>query len=131
MKPRIIKIVINKAKATIQYNGKLGFNMDAIELIDFKNKTSFFFAEDEDDEDVLYLIPATDEDGDVKISRSGDYYYLNLGDAMKKLGYLYEEYTIMFEVEKSSHDGKEIFVLKNRRSIKRREKDNDDKKEDR
>lgn len=110
--------------------------MDAIELIDFKSRESFFFAEDEEDEDVLYLIPAEGDEGDVKISKASDYYYLNVGDAFKKLGFEYQKYTIMFEVEKTTHDGRDIFVLKNRRAIKRKDKDtnnennDNDKKED-
>ena len=118
----IFKIEINKAKATIHNSGKLGFNIEAIEVMQLSNQGSYLLATDEEDANVLYLIPSDVTEGVGKVAKAGDYYYLNVGDAFQKLGFKYKEYTIMFDIEKSEYEGKEIFILKKRREIKRKEK---------
>ncbi|MDN5289629.1 MAG: hypothetical protein JWR38_5908 [Mucilaginibacter sp.] len=122
MKPKIFKIEINKAKATIHSTGKLGFNIEAIEVMQLKNQGSYLLATDEEDENVMYLIPTDTADGVGKVAKAGDYYYLNVGDAFQKLGFKYKEYTIMFDIEKSEYEDKEIFILRKRKDIKRKEK---------
>jgi len=122
MKPKIFKIEINKAKATIHNTGKLGFNIEAIEIMQLKNQGSYLLATDEEDANVMYLIPTDSSNGVGKVAKAGDYYYLNVGDAFEKLGFKYTEYTIMFDIEKSEYEGKEIFILKKRKEIKRKEK---------
>ncbi|SKB27105.1 hypothetical protein [Daejeonella lutea] len=122
MKPKIFKIEINKAKATIHNSGKLGFNIEAIEVMQLKSQGSYLLATDEERSDLLYLIPTDSADGVGKVAKAGDYYYLNVGDAFQKLGFKYTEYTIMFDIEKNEYDGKDIFILKKRKEIKRKEK---------
>jgi len=97
--------------------------MDAIEMMSLDSIKSFFIAQDEDNEDILYLIPQNDSLGDAKVAKAGDYYYLNVGDVFKNLELKYKEYTIMYEVEKMEHDGSIIFALKERRQNKRKDKD--------
>ena len=125
MRPKRIVITINKAKATIQFSGRLGFNMDAIELMQMANRKSFFLAQDEENEEILYLMPQNDLEGDAKLAKAGSYYYLNVGDAFKNMGIKYKEYTVMYEVEKAEYEGSDIFVLNNKRSIKRKDKETD------
>jgi hypothetical protein len=123
MRFKIIPVIVNKAKATIQYSGRLGFNMDAIQLIDLERIKSFLIAQDEDDEEILYLLPQNDGEGDAKVARAGQYYYLNVGDVFKNLGLKYKEYTIMYEVEKMEHEEKTIYALREKRQNKRKDKE--------
>lgn len=123
MRFKIIPVIVNKAKATIQYSGRLGFNMDAIKLIDLEKIKSFLIAQDEDNEDVLYLLPQKDVEGDAKVARAGSYFYLNVGDVFKNLGLKYKEYTIMYEVEEMEYEGNIIYALKEKRQNKRKDKE--------
>ncbi len=131
MKLKIIDIDINKPKpkATIHYSGKLGFNIEAIEFMGLQNQASFLVATDEEKEDVLYLLEENESKNTAKVAKAGNYYYLNVGDAFDTLNYDYKGHTIMFDITKDEYEGKAVFILKKRREIKRKQKD--EKEEDR
>ena len=130
MKLKFIDIDLNKQKpkATIHASGKLGFNMEAIEFMKLENKNSYQIALDEENTKVIYLVETEDTNNSAKVAKAGAYYYLNAGDAFERLGFKYTEYTIMFDISKDRYEDKDLYVLKQVREIKR--KDKDEKEED-
>lgn len=122
----IIKATFGKAKpkATIHLTGKLGFNMEANNLMTLEAEQAFQFAKDTEDKSKYYLIPGTTEEGAGKIAKAGAYYYLNLGDAFETVGFDYVKEIISFDVRKDTHDGKTIYVLHKRKPTVRTEKIN-------
>lgn len=124
MKIKIIDIDLNrsKAKATIHISGKLGFNMEAATAMDLAHKRTFQFATDEEKNDIIYLIESAEDKGVAKVSKAGTYYYLNVGDVFATLGFDYKNYTIIFEIAKDEYDGKNVYVLTQKRKIPRKDK---------
>jgi len=120
----IIKPSFSKAKpkATIHLSGKLGFNIQASNLMEMKSETAFHFAKDTDDDKKFYLITGTKEDGAAKVAKAGEYYYINLGDVFDIVGLNYKEETIIFDINKDTHNGKPMYVLSKRKPILRKKK---------
>lgn len=120
----IIKPSLSKAKpkATIHLSGKLGFNIEASNLMEIKSDTAFQFARDTEDNEKFYLIAGNKEDGAAKVAKAGDYYYINFGDVFDIVGLNYKDETIIFDINKDTHDGKPMYVLSKRKSILRKKK---------
>lgn len=100
--------------------GKLGFNIEASNLMGLSNKESFLIGKDKNDENKLYLLESNNE-GSVKISKAGEYYYLNAGNVFELMEYDYKKYTIMFDVTVDKYNDSDIYVL-NKRIPKERKK---------
>ncbi len=113
----------SKPKATIHLTGKLGFNIEANKLMDLKSDKAFHFAKDTEDERKFYLIEGLKDDGAGKVAKAGEYYYLNLGDAFDTVGLNYKDETIIFDINKDTHEGKPMYVLNKRKSLPRKKKD--------
>lgn len=122
----IIKATFGKAKpkATIHLTGKLGFNMEANNLMGLEVEQAFLFARDTEDKNKYYLLPGKEEEGAGKIAKAGAYYYLNLGDAFDTVGLDYIKEIISFDMKKDTHDGNTIYVLNKRKPTIRTEKTN-------
>lgn len=118
----IIKVSASKTKpkATIHLTGKLGFNMEASNLMKLQGGKLFHFAKETEDEGKFYLIEGMEADGAVKVSKAGQYFYLNLPDAFDKVGLNYKEETIMFDITEDLYHGKPMYILKKRKSIPRK-----------
>jgi hypothetical protein len=122
---KFIEIDINPArpKATIHASGRLGFNIEAISFMDL-NKKKFFKVAVEDQDGVsvnnIYLIEQESPNGAAKIAKAGDYYYLNAGMLFDDLEEDYKNFTIIYDIKKELFDGKDMFVLKKRKPIKKR-----------
>ena len=102
-----------KPKATIHMTGKLGFNIEASNLMGLNEKMSFLIGKDKIDENRFYLFQSEDE-GSATVAKGGNYYYLNAGNAFDLLGMDYKQYTLMFDVSKDKYNDKDIYVLKKR-----------------
>lgn len=109
-----------KPKATIHMTGKLGFNIEASNLMGLANKDSFLIGKDKNDENKLYLLES-DSEGSVKAAKAGEYYYLNVGNVFDVMGFDYKKYTIMFDVSIDKYNDTDIYVL-NKRVPKERKK---------
>lgn len=122
----IVKAIFGKAKpkATIHLTGKLGFNMEASNLMKLETEQAFLFAKDTEDANRFYLIPGKEEDGAGRIAKAGAYYYLNLGDAFDTVGLNYTKEIISFNIKEDKHDGAAIYVLEKRKTSIRTIKDN-------
>lgn len=89
------------AKCTIHKSGKLGFSMDAIEMLGLGENKSVRIAKGEDYEDTgnLYIKVCTEnERGAFTVSKAGDYYYLNAKNLFNKLGLNYQKEKIIYDI---------------------------------
>lgn len=122
---RFIEIDTNpiKPKATVHASGRLGFNIEAINFMELAKRKFFRVAiGDEDGVSVsnIYLIEQDDATGAAKIAKAGEYYYLNVGSLFEELEEDYKNYTVIYDVKKQLYDGKDMFVLKKRKPIKKK-----------
>ena len=120
MNLKFIEIDTNpiKPKATVHATGRLGFNIDAINFMNLANKENFKVATSEDEGEELkniYLIHSEEDKSAAKVSKSGDYYYLNVGNLFEDLDIDYKNFTVIFDIKKDYYNNKEMYVLKMRR----------------
>jgi len=111
-----------KPKATVHASGRLGFNIEAINFMDLASKKNFKVAVSEDGgQDIknLYLIEDKEAIGAAKVSKAGEYYYLNVGTLFEDLGIDYHNFTIIFDVKKELYEDNDMFVLKMRKPKKK------------
>jgi hypothetical protein len=109
-------------KATIHYNGKLGFNRNAEKKLNLENAKSILIGKgsDYEKEKILYLIAQEEIDPDgFAVLKSGDYYYANTKSLFDKLEEDYEKYKVIYNITETTYNGKTIFKLK-RRVIERK-----------
>lgn len=114
-------------RVSIHKTGKLGFNRDAAHFLDLKNQVSAsIFTNDEDTTDLnLYTQFHTEEmiEDSFKVSKAGDYYYLNTRNLFDKMEIEYDgSHTISYDIFKKEIEGEEYFVFK-RRNQKEEEED--------
>lgn len=117
-----------KPKATIHLTGKLGFNMEAYNLMELKQDTKFLFARDTEDENKFYLLHTEEDEGSIRAAKAGSYFYLNMASVFDQIGFNYAEQNYSFYIKKDKYEGKDIFVLEKRPVTPR--KDMKGKKED-
>lgn len=123
-----------KPKATIHITGKLGFNTEAVKYMDIDEHTYYRIALDKDaseKKDLYFVLSSKDEQGAVKISKSGQYFYINLSSLFNRMGLEYEKHTIVFDITKAEYNGKKMFIFgKRKKEILRDKKNNDSKNEE-
>lgn len=122
-----IDIDINyvKPKATIHMSGRLGFNTEAIKVMNLKEKKFFKVALSKSEgigNGNIYLIDDENFEGTAKISKAGDYYYLNVGGLFDKIGVDYKTYSVIYDLVKEQYGTRDMFVLKQRKPKLRRDK---------
>lgn len=104
-----------KLKATIHSSGKLGFTADTADKLKLSPKSAIKFAQDEDDESILYLINASEPDSDsFPVNKAGNYYYVNAKGLFDHLGFDYINNSIMFDMADVSENDIEIYKLTKR-----------------
>jgi hypothetical protein len=116
-----------KPKATVHASGRLGFNVEAIDFMELSNKKFFRVAVADDNGTALkniYLIEQDNSEGAAKVSKAGDYYYLNVGNLFEDLEIDYKDYTIIYDIRKQLYEERDMYVLKMRKP--KRKKKNDD-----
>ncbi|MCX2575069.1 hypothetical protein [Pedobacter sandarakinus] len=114
-----------KPKATVHASGRLGFNIDAINFMDLANKNNFRVAvtgEEGEELKNIYLIDDGEYKSSAKVAKSGEYYYLNVGNLFDDLGIDFKNFTVIFDIKKDYYENKEMYVLKMRR-LKRKKSD--------
>lgn len=115
----------HKAKATVHSSGKLGFSSDAIEFMNLSESKSIAFAKNEDDEDDPNLYAVVHEslkEGAFKISKAGDYFYVNTKNLFDVMGVDYKNTKVIYDLIKAEYEGGQIFKML-RREIKKKNKD--------
>lgn len=94
--PKDIRLSVHKT-------GKLGFSMDAketLKLTKYKSITLAANADDENDKHLYLLLDEEEPEGSYKISKAGDYYYVNMGALLKSLGHEYSDGKLVVEMRK-------------------------------
>ncbi|WP_330442287.1 hypothetical protein [Flavobacterium sp. C4GT6] len=102
-------------KATIHKTGKLGFSAAAQEFIGINENTYFLVGfNEENQDDFLYLVSSPENDKAFKVSKAGDYFYINLKYVFDKRGIDYKNETIIFDIKKETENDIEFYLLTKR-----------------
>ena len=121
--------IASKAKATIHQTGKLGFSNEAISYLQIKEDMYIKFAQNEEDENDLNLyalLTTQNAEECFKISKAGNYYYVNTKGLFDRIGVNYKETKILYDITKIEVDGMSMIKLI-RREIKKKKKEVIDK----
>lgn len=126
MKLKFIKIseTERNVKATVHTTGKLGFSSDAIKTLGIELNKSIAFAQNEDDstdKNLYAIIYEGTQEGALKISKAGEYYYVNTKSLFDSIGIDYRKARIIFDIVKTEYEGQPLLKLL-RREIKKKEK---------
>ena len=90
-----------KLKVTIQSTGKLGFTADTISQLQLTTDCSVLIAPDSDSKQILYLAVLRKQDETAfPVLKSGNYYYLNTKQLFDKLGFIYSNGTVIFDLSR-------------------------------
>lgn len=115
----------HNAKATVHSSGKLGFSSDAIDFLNLTVGKTIQFAqnaEDEDDVNLYAIINDNIQEGAFRISKAGNYFYVNTRNLFDSLGIDYKNTKIIYDLVKTDYEGKLIIKML-RREIKKKKKD--------
>lgn len=108
-----------KLKATIHSSGKLGFTEATARKLCLSTASAVKFAQDTEDEDILYLINLSEGDSDsFPVSKAGNYFYVNAKGLFDALQIDYINNVVMFDMIDVSENNMEIYKL-NKREKKR------------
>lgn len=101
-------------KASIHKTGKLGFSSGAQEFLNLKETSSFKVGFNPNDEGMIYLVPTTDENQAFKVSKAGDYYYINLKHVFDKKGIEYQSKSVIYDIKKEITNEVTYYILTKR-----------------
>ena len=107
----------SKLKATVHTSGKLGFTEVTAREFGFNENAENFvqFAQDDENQDILYLINDAIDDGDsFRINKAGKYYYVNTKLLFDSLGVDYINNTVIFDMVKIKIGDKELYKMTSR-----------------
>lgn len=113
------------AKATVHTSGKLGFSSDATDFLQITETKTIQFAQNEEDENDLNLYAVIYDgvqEGAFKISKAGEYYYVNTKNLFDTLGIDYKNTKVIYDLVKGEYEGSPIIKML-RREIKKKKKD--------
>jgi hypothetical protein len=115
-------------RLAVHRSGKLGFPKEAETKLDLKETEAIGIgknAEDEHDENLYLVTYKENEEGAFKVSKAGEYYYLNTKYLFDNLGIDYRTGLVSFDMTKMDIDGQTVYKLA---KLKRERKDNDKSK---
>ena len=120
------------AKATVQRTGKLGFSMEAAELLGLKDESSeiesvcrrIVLQEVGNNDWLAVLINGNDERG-FRVQKGGDYYYLNMRQYFKASGIDYVNNRVIYDITATSEsfEGNTVYLFKFRQHPNKRKED--------
>lgn len=120
------------AKATVQRTGKLGFSMEAAELLGLKeckreteSGNKRIVLQEIGNHDWLAVIVNGGDERGFKIQKGGDYYYLNMRQYFKALGIDYLNNRVIYDITATSeaYEGNTVYLFKFRQHPNRRKED--------
>lgn len=98
-----------KLKATIQATGKLGFTKGTSDALNLSANRFIKFAQDDKNDNDLYLVVTKFEDEDVfKLQYTSGYYSLGTKGLFDALNFDYKSNTIIFDLQRMVHLDNEI-----------------------
>lgn len=113
MKASVLTMV---CKGTVHKTGKLGFNSDASDYMELNiGKSALIFMNEEDSSDVnLYvkLVESNDEPDAFKISKAGNYFYLNCKGLFDALEIDYVNDNVVYYIKRKEIEGETMFEFK-------------------
>lgn len=114
---------VSKLKATIHTSGKLGFTDVTAKELGFVEKNESFvqFAQDDENQEILYLINnAANNEDSFRVCKAGNYYYVSTKMLFDSLGYDYVNSTIIFDMMKIQDGDKEVYKMTKRELKKKK-----------
>ena len=111
------KKVGGSIKATIHKTGKLGFSSGAEEFMSI-NENSFYkvgFNNESENEETIYMVDSSTGDSAFKVSKAGNYYYINLKNVFDKRGWDYKNRSYIFDIRKEKNEEIEYYILTKRK----------------
>ncbi|KUG25133.1 hypothetical protein ASZ90_005049 [hydrocarbon metagenome] len=113
-----------KVKATIHQSGKLGFSQAAIDELGINNNKHIMIAKDEDtpnDKNLYMIISEKQTESSLRVSKAGNYYYLNTKYIFDKLDISYKTRKVIFDIVEIEYEGQQVYKLI-RRDVDRKRK---------
>lgn len=113
-------------KASIHKTGKIGFTVEAANKLALADNKSVSIAMNEaskTDQNLYVIVNKEEITGSYKISKAGDYYYVNAKLLFDTLKWDYVDNTISFDISLEDIEGQSVFVFK--RSEKKKKPDNE------
>jgi hypothetical protein len=125
MKLKFIKAheIDKNVKCAIHKTGKLGFSSAAIKKLEITPDKSIGIAineEDDTDENLYMAIHSGVNDEHFKISKAGEYYYVNTKALFDKMGIDYRNRKIIYDIVDFEYEDFTMFKLI-RREVKQKE----------
>lgn len=104
-------------KVTIHKTGKMGFTMDAAKklLLPEMNTSDIGSNEEDEKDECLYLAIYKGNEGGFKVSKAGQYYYINTKVLFDNLKVDYSKGNIVYDMSEIEIDGTTYYKLKRRR----------------
>lgn len=115
------KVVRGRVKCTVHRNGKLGFSQAAKIRLGINNT---YYAkigineEDTNDKNLYMLLTQQGDEESFKVSKAGNYLYLNTRNLFDELHIDYKNKKIIFDIEEIQHDGMTLYKLIRREIIR-------------
>lgn len=116
MKLKFIKAqeIDKNVKCAIHKTGKLGFSSSAIEKLNLTTDKGVMIAINEDDkeDENLYLFINEEVNADTfRISKAGDYFYINTKALFDSLGVDYRNKKIIYDIVDFENEGRKMYKL--------------------
>ena len=102
-----VKQFSSRLKVTIQSSGRLNFTEDTTKTLGIVENTPIKFALDDENDNTLYLIIASDSNDEdaFRARKSGSYYYVPTKNLFDALGIEYEGKSLGYDlIRAESHD---------------------------
>lgn len=102
-------------KASIHKTGKLGFSSDAAAKLKLAESEGVSIAKnmgDEQDRNLYVIVNKEKKEGDFRISKAGEYYYVSAKDLFDNLEWDYTKKNYTFDIKRTEIDGTEVWVFK-------------------
>ncbi|MFI3293202.1 MAG: hypothetical protein SNG27_06395 [Rikenellaceae bacterium] len=101
-----------KLKATIHASGRLGFTEATAKELNLNSASAIAFAQDDEDENLLYLINTTIENEDAfKVMKAGVYFSVGTKPLFDRLGFDYKNNNISFDMVREKNEEIDIYKL--------------------
>lgn len=126
MKLKFIKSeeIDKNVKCAIHKTGKLGFSSNAIDKLSLNTDKTVSIAineEDDGDENLYVVVNEKAQESAFKLSKAGDYFYINTKALFDSLGIDYRNDKIIYDIVDFEYEGEKIYKLI-KRVIKKKER---------
>ena len=126
MKLKFIKSedIDKNVKCAIHKTGKLGFSSNAIDKLSLSTDKTISIAineEDKEDENFYMVVNESQQESSFKLSKAGNYFYVNTKALFDSLGIDYRNEKIIYDIVDFEYEGTNMYKLI-KRVIKKKER---------